>query len=99
MVPVKELGILLLQESTVHQDQFSHIPRRFRRVDPAAETIPDKPGQVSAVVEMGMCQDDGVDGVRLNWKLLPVQFAQVLESLEQAAIDQDAMAFTGEQVL
>ena len=72
VVPVEELGVLLLQEGAVHQDQFGDVPRRLRCVDPAAETISNERGQVSAIVEMGLCQDDGVDGVRLNRELLPV---------------------------
>ena len=92
LVPVEELGIRLLQEGTIRQDQFGDVPRRLCRVDPAAEAVPDEPGQVSGVIKMGMRQDDGLDRLRLDRELLPVQFAQVLEPLEQPAVDKDAVA-------
>ena len=99
VVPIEELGILLLEESAVHQNQLGDVPRCLRRVDPAAEAVPDEPGQISGVVKMGMRQNDGLDRVRLDRELLPVQFAQVFESLEQTAIDKDMTAVIGEEVL
>lgn len=41
---------------------------------------------------MGLRQDDRADRRRLNRKLLPVKLAQVLEPLEQPAVDKDAVA-------
>lgn len=46
---------------------------------------------------MGLRQDDRADRRRLNRKLLPVKLAQVLEPLEQPAIDQQTVAAMLEQ--
>src|SRR5512145_340090 len=40
------------------------------------------------MVEMGMGENDRIDAARFDWKRRPVLQAQRLESLEQAAIDQ-----------
>jgi len=51
------------------------------------------------MIEMGMGQDDGVDRLRLNRELLPVQLTQVLEPLKQTAVDGDMVALMGEEML
>jgi hypothetical protein len=50
------------------------------------------------MVEMGVRQDNVIDRFRWDGKFLPVQIAQILEPLEQAAIDEDAMVLMGEQM-
>ena len=46
---------------------------------------------------MGLRQDDRADRRRLNRKLLPVKLAQVLEPLEEAAIDECLVLPRGEK--
>ena len=52
----------------------------------------DEPRQVAAVIEVRVRQHDGVDVGRANRQRLPVALAQLLESLEQAAVDEHACA-------
>lgn len=91
-------GILLLEVAAVLQDQLGNVARRLGRVDSAAEAISNELGQIAGMVEVGMRQDDGVDARWRNRKCCPVEFAQVLQALEQAAIDQDALVAIGEEM-
>jgi hypothetical protein len=50
------------------------------------------------VIEVRMGQDSGLDASGLNGELYPVLQAQRLESLEQAAIDKEAMGCVFDQV-
>lgn len=51
----------------------------------------DQPGQHATMVEMGMGEDDRVKLARVKGERLVVQRLQSPRSLEQAAIDKDAM--------
>jgi len=51
------------------------------------------------MVQMGMGQHHGIDLVRRDGQRLPVAQAQLLVALEQAAIDQQALAVVAHQVL
>ena len=46
-----------------------------------------------------MRQYDRIDVLGLNCQALPVKFAQVFQSLEQSAVDQDAGIAMGDKVL
>ena len=84
--------------AAVLQDQLGDIACRRGGVDPPAKAVAHELGQIAGVVEMSMCQNYSVDTGRGDWKRLPVEFAQILEALEQAAIDQDALVVVGEEV-
>src|SRR5262245_56385262 len=47
---------------------------------------------------MRVREHDGVDGLRIDRKRLPVPLAQLLQSLEQAAVDEDALSTRLEQM-
>ena len=96
---VRKVSVLLLQPGTVEQDQLGHVARGLRAVDFAAEPVQYQSRQVAAMVEVGMGQHHRIDVARRHVQALPVEFTQVLQSLEQATIDQDACVATGEQVL
>ena len=59
----------------------------------------DQPRQVAAMVEVRVGEDDGVDRGGVDRQRLPVALAQLLETLKQPAVDEDAMAVHLEQVL
>ena len=71
---------------------------------PVQYTGPLKPcatrrGSQPAVIDMRVGEDDGVDGFGRNRQRRPVAQAQLLQALEQSAIEQDAMAIDFEQCL
>ena len=56
----------------------------------AAKAAGDQPRQIAAVIEMRVRQHDGVDVGRRDRQSLPVALAQLLEPLEQPAVDENA---------
>lgn len=57
--------------------------------DRSWEAVPDQSGQIAAVVQVGMGDDHGVDGRGVARQLRPVAAAQVRETLEEAAVEED----------
>ena len=54
-----------------------------------AKALRDEPRQVSAMVKMRVGQHNRVDLGRWNWKGLPVPFAQFLQTLKEARVNED----------
>ena len=97
-LPVGELGILLLQPSTVEQDEFGDVPCGWRRENLPAEPVQHQSGEISTMIQVRVRQYNRIDVLGLNDKMLPVQLAQVLQSLEKSAVDQDAGTAICDQV-
>lgn len=91
-------GILLLQIAAVFKDQLGHIARGLGCEDAAAKAVAHQLRQIAGMVEMGMGQHDGVDAGGLDRQGLPIQLAQVLEALEQATVDQDALSIMSQEM-
>ncbi|MCY1298507.1 hypothetical protein D9M70_479970 [compost metagenome] len=96
---VGEFGILLLQIGAVQQDQFRDVAGCGGGMDAALESVCHQPRQVAAVIQMGMGQHDRVDVGGRDGQALPVELAQVLQALEQPAVDQQAGVSVAQQVL
>ena len=95
---VGKVGLFLLQVTGVGQQDGAQFRRGRRAVDRAGEALSCQQRQVAAVVQMGVGEDDGVDVGRWHWQGRPVAQAQRLVALEQAAIDQQALAAVGHQI-
>ena len=65
----------------------------------AAEPAGDQPRQVAGVVHVRVGQDHGVDGGRVDGQRVPVAPPQLLEPLEQPAVDEHAPVAGLDQVL
>ena len=96
---IGELGVLLLDPGAVEQDQPRHLVAGGGGVDAAAEAVDHQPRQVAAMVQVRMGEHHRVDVARFGGQSFPVQFAQVLQALEQAAVHQDAGVAVAEQML
>src|SRR5687768_18547604 len=96
---VGELRILFLQMCRIGQHESAEVRRAGRAVHRSLEPLRDEPWQPSAVVDVGMREDDDIDGFGWNGERSPVAQAEAFESLEQSAIDQDALAVDVQQVL
>jgi len=68
--------------------RLTWVARPRRRPDRAAEAVGHEPRQVAGVVDVRVGQDDVVDRGGFDRQGLPVAQPQVLEALEQAAVDQ-----------
>ena len=58
----------------------------------------DEPRQIAAMIEMGVREDNRVDAAGGKRQRLPVAFAQFLQALEEAAVDENAHAGGVEKV-
>jgi hypothetical protein len=67
-------------------------------VDRSAVAVPEQDGQATAVVEMAMAEHDGVDPLRIERQRIAVAPLVLAAALEQAAIQQDALASGVHQV-
>ncbi|MNL32323.1 hypothetical protein D3C87_1541670 [compost metagenome] len=98
-MPIGELSLFFLQAATVQQQDFHQLTGGGRGVHRAAITIAHQYGQVSAVVEMGMGQDNGIEFAHRKLERVPIVQSQLLVSLEQSAIDQHMLVAMFQQVL
>ena len=99
LVLVHERRIAFLQVGTVPEDDLGDRGGPLGADDGAGETVADQPRQIAGVIEVGMGEDDRVDRVRVDGQRGPVEFAQVLDPLEQTAVDQDPGVVGLQQVL
>lgn len=99
LVAVEEGGVLLLQVPAVGQQDGAQVTCARGAVDGVGVAVARQQRQVTAVVQVGMGQHHGVDLVRRDGQALPIAQAQLLVALEQAAIDQQALAVVTHQIL
>src|SRR5690606_27870937 len=90
--------LLLEQVSAVGQQQAAQGDAAASAMDASAKSLLDQGGQVARMVQVGVGQDHRVDRRRFDRKRSPVTVAQLLVALEQAAVDEQAMAVGLDQV-
>ena len=98
-VPVRVSGVLLLQVARVGQQDPAEFRGRFGAEDRAPEAMLHEEGQIARMVEMGVGQNDGIDLAWINREACPVAKPERLETLEQAAIDEQTMIAALDQEL
>ena len=91
--------VFFLDARRVRQDQPGQVVRAAGAVDPALEAAGHQPRQPPRVVQVRMREDDGIDGVGRNGQGGPVAKPQLLEPLEQPAVEQRALSVDLEKVL
>ena len=91
--------VLFLNFRRIGEHQRAEVLGAWRAEHAPPKASSDQSRQVTAVIEVCVRQDQRVNGRRRNRERLPVAIAQFLESLEQAAIDEDSMGAEVEQVL
>jgi hypothetical protein len=96
-LPVGVVGFFLVQPSRVTEHDAGQFRRVRGAVHGSAEAVPDESRQVPDVIEVGVCDDDGVDRRGVDRKRRPVAQAQLLLALEQAAVDEHAATAGVEQ--
>ena len=69
--------------------QVAGVGGGFRAIDGTLVTALHQHREIPRVVDMRVRQHDCVDGADVKGRILPVALTQILESLKQAAVDQD----------
>ena len=93
------LSGFLLELAAVAQHERGQLDRPCRGVDRAAIARLHEARQQTAVIEVGMGQDDRVEGVGREREIEPVVDHLVRAALEHPAIDQDPCAHRLDQEL
>ena len=91
--------VFLLQVRGVQEDQLGEFRRRLRAVDRRLQAVAHQAREPAAVVEVGVGQQDGVEGRHVEGRPRPVALTQFLESLEHTAVDEQLLAAGVEEVL
>ena len=89
---VVEARVFFLQVAGIRQDDAAQINRWRSGVDRAAKAFFDQAWDPSAVVEMGMGEDDGINFFRRDWSVVPIALAPFFGALEHATVDQNLQA-------
>jgi len=98
-VTIGEFRILFLQVTGIRQQDFTEIRCRARTEGWSRKTLPDQQRKVAGVIEMSMREQNRIDPMGVNREAIPIAQAQRLEALEQAAIDQESVVSTLDEVL
>jgi hypothetical protein len=62
------------------------------------KTLPHETGQITGVIDVRVSYEYGVERARIEWWILPVAFAQFLQSLKEPAVNQHARFICLDQV-
>ena len=89
VVPVRLARVLFLNVRRVGQHQRAEIPGARRAEHASPKALRDEPRQIAAVIEVRVRQDDRIDPRRIDRKRCPVALPQLLETLKEAAVDEN----------
>ena len=82
----------------VRQNQCAEIACAGGAEHAAAEALGDMAGDVPAVIQVRVREDDGVDRGRRDGERLPIAQAQLFEALKESAVDQDLVVTRVDEV-
>src|ERR1051326_1999762 len=83
----------------VRQEYFQQIRGAARAVNWTMKTLPDDARQITRVIDVGMSNKNRIERARIEWRILPVAFAQFLETLKHTAVNQHPRSVCLDQVL
>jgi hypothetical protein len=89
---VSKTRFLFLQVCRIRQQHPQEIDSRRRSVHNASESLIYKTRQVTGMVDVGVRENHGVDGTRIDGRFLPVSLPKFLQSLEQSTVDQNPLS-------
>ena len=90
-VAVGPFGFFFLYLAAILEDDPGQAFGRDGTMDLARKAVLDQERKIAAVVEVGVGQQYGFDGVRLDGKRSAVFQPEVFQALEQAAVYQDPL--------
>ena len=95
---VGEKRVFFLQVATVGPQNFAQVARARAHMHPPGKAIALQLGHITAVVKVGMGQDDRVHAAGRHWQGIPVAQTQLLKTLEQTAVDEQRLRAAANQV-
>jgi hypothetical protein len=91
--------VIFLALRRVEQDDLAQLAGGFGAVHPALEPLLYDPRQKADVIEMRMCEHHDVKRLHIEWRRRPIELAELLQALKQAAVDEYLLAGRFEQIL
>ncbi len=98
-VAICEFRIFFLQVTGIRQQDFTEIRSRAGAEGRPGKTLLDQQRKVAGVIEMGVREQNRIDPMGIDREAIPIAQPQRLEALKQAAIDQQSMVGTLNEVL
>ncbi len=96
---IRVTRVFFLQVRGVGKDEGAQFASAWGAEDSSPEPVCDETGQIAAVIQMCMRQDDSVDASRVDRQRRPIAFTELLQPLKETAIDEHAMIAQVEQML
>jgi hypothetical protein len=90
--------VLLLNVRRIRKHERAQVARARRTKDAAAKALADQSRKVTAVIEMRVRENDGIDLRGGDRQRGPVTTPQLFETLKKSAIDQNPMVAEIEQM-
>ena len=87
---VRESSLLLVNVCAVGEQDLAEVAGSSCRMDRAGESVTDEAGEPATVVDVGVREHDGIDGVRVDRKRVPVAPSELAHALEEASVDHHA---------
>ena len=97
--PIQECRIRLLDMPRIAQHDVGQVRRRRGGEDRTFIALFDQVGQIAAMIQMGVGEDDRVEVVRRKGEIPIPLLALSPAPLEQAAVQQDCLSVDAEQML
>ena len=85
---VRAAGVLVLDVRGVAQYDRQERRRRWCAVNRTSKSVSREDREVSGVIQMGVREQDRVDGARVERRAIPVAQAQGFQALKQPALQQ-----------
>jgi hypothetical protein len=98
-LPIRVARVLLLEAAGVRQEDLAEVAGRRCTERGSGEPIAYECGQESAVIDVGVGEDDGRERLRLDRERSPVAQSQLFHPLVEATVDQESFPIGLEQVL
>jgi hypothetical protein len=96
-VAVGKVRVLLLKMTAIGQQDAAEIGGGGGAMSLAAEPVLHKQRQIAGVVDVSVGEDYAADTGGCHWRCGPIAQAQGLETLKQAAVNQNAVLAVVEQ--
>src|SRR3989338_3487887 len=97
--PVGITGLLLLEMGGIGQEHCQEVAGRRRGVHRAAKSLLHELGKITGVIDVRVSEDDGAQILGAKRQRGPVAEPVFLESLEEAAVEQELIFPDGEEKL
>ena len=97
-VAISEKRILFLQVAAVGPQNFAQVARARTHMHFAGKPVALQFGHITTVIEVGMGEDDRVDAVVGHGLGVPIAQSQLLEALEQTAVNHQRLGAAANQV-